>query len=618
MNVKTKIICLLVGMIFATGILLSGAHLYSLYRSVMDDNKISIHNQAIQIMDAVDAYTSVIKSTGGAISIDPIIQRGDFNGKQAQLKTFFKMVPGVYTLQLTDMNGTIINSDPESTKTIGTSRADRDYFKAVMATGQPAVSDVFISPTIHKPVVIFAYPIKNDVKVTGILIQGVELDYLQGIISKGRIGKSGYAEIVAPNGKFIANKNINLVLKGGKVSEEIGNLLNDFSAMAQEITREDGEINLVAASLSPVSGWTVLTNIPKTEIMNNFYFSLKLSVLILIILSALLSYVACKMAKDTLQHLSVVMEFIGYLGEGELGRKITISASGEMGRLINQVNRTIDKLRVIVSQITNNSEMIAASSEEMMASAEQSAQASQQVAFSIGEVAERVGGQVALVDSSIVVVDKIATEIQQVATKTTSFAQATEKAKQVAHDGQYSLEKVRNQMSMIGEKTNQSVNIMQEIDGKSKQILEMIESIAKNTKQTNQFKQITTFMIEMQQKNKQALVAMQGGKEGVATGTEVVSVVGKSFGEIIEMMEEITSKIQEFSAATQQLAYEGENVLKTVLEIDEESKKISGETQTVSAATEEQSASASEIAVASEALAKMAEELQQIIRMFRV
>ncbi|AIF50269.1 methyl-accepting chemotaxis protein [Pelosinus sp. UFO1] len=654
MSIRTKIICLLVSMIFATGILLSGTYLYSLYQSVHEDNKVNLHNQALQLSDAVDAYVSCIKSTGLAISMNPIIEKGDFIAKQAQLEYFFKAIPGVYILSITDINGSVVNTYPYSAKAISASRADRDYFKAVMTTGQPQISDVIVSKDTGKVAIVFAYPIKSDNAVTGMLIQGVEVDYLQSIISKEQIGKTGYAEIISPSGKFVAHKNKEWVIEGKTISEEVKALIKDSSIIANEITDETGEKNIAAVNSVPSSGWSVLVNVPKKEILENFYHSLKSSLIILFTLAILLSFLSWIILKQMLQHLSMIMEFIGYLGDGELRKKLSINASGELGQLANEVNKTIDKMRDVTFNLVKHSEHIAASSEEMTAGAEQSAQASNQVAVSITEVAQRVNEQLKLVDSTVEVVEEISKEIQQVSQKAMIVSESVKRTEQAANDGERSIETAVRQMGVIEEKTYETANVIGELEEKSKQIGQIVEAIAAIAGQTNLLalnaaieaaragetgrgfavvadevrklaeqsqefaKQIATLIAEIQQKTNNAVLFMNEGRKEVNRGSEVVNLAGKSFREIIQMIREISNQIQGISAATQQIMSGAENVVNAVQGIDKESKIIAEQTETVSAATEEQSASMEEIASASQSLATMAEELQKIIGMFKV
>ncbi|SDD69244.1 Methyl-accepting chemotaxis protein McpB [Sporomusa acidovorans DSM 3132] len=131
-------------------------------------------------------------------------------------------------------------------------------------------------------------------------------------------------------------------------------------------------------------------------------------------------------------------------------------------------------------------------------------------------------------------------------------------------------------------------------------------------------KQITELISEVQAKTDSAVTYMNDGKKEVDTGTNVVSMAGQSFEEILTMIRNMTNQIHETSAAVQEITNGIQRVVNAVQDNEKESRKTAEQTQTISAATEEQSASVEEIASASQHLAKMAEELQQAIRKFKI
>jgi methyl-accepting chemotaxis protein len=129
-------------------------------------------------------------------------------------------------------------------------------------------------------------------------------------------------------------------------------------------------------------------------------------------------------------------------------------------------------------------------------------------------------------------------------------------------------------------------------------------------------KQIATLISEIQEDTDKAVVAMEAGTREVKVGTEVVNSTGKTFKDIVVLIDQMSTEIREISAAIEQMASGSQQIVTAVREIDTVSKDTSGQTQSVSAATEEQSASMQEIAASSEALAKMSEDLQSAIKRF--
>jgi methyl-accepting chemotaxis protein len=94
--------------------------------------------------------------------------------------------------------------------------------------------------------------------------------------------------------------------------------------------------------------------------------------------------------------------------------------------------------------------------------------------------------------------------------------------------------------------------------------------------------------------------------------------MGESFRKIIEIVENVSSQVQEISMAITGMAESGQQIVSNVRTIGETSRSAAEEAETVSAATEEQSASVQEIAHASNELAKMAMDLQREVQKFKV
>jgi len=368
-------------------------------------------------------------------------------------------------------------------------------------------------------------------------------------------------------------------------------------------------------------------------------------IIILVLLGAgkVTWYVSRKIS-DPIAELSGVVKQIAM---GDLRNTVQIKSEDEVGELGKDVNVMTGDLKKLIAHLAISSEQLAASSEEMTASAEQSAQASNQVAISTVEVADRVNGQLTLVDSAVAVVDRISKEIQQFATNTTMVSTSATKTEQAANDGKNAIEKAITQMRAIENKTNETAKVINELEVTSKQIGEIVESITVVAEKTHMLtknatkggagfsavadeiaalveesqafrKQVIVLINEMQQKTSQAVRFTNESKQEVGAGSEAVSLAGKGFLGIVQMVKEITTQIQELSVATKQIAHESENVLDAVLGIDEESKKIAEQTENVSAATEEQSASMQEVASASQALATLAFDLHEAIGKFKI
>lgn len=380
--------------------------------------------------------------------------------------------------------------------------------------------------------------------------------------------------------------------------------------------------------------------------------------IVIIVLSILLGVIlGLLITRRITRRLNDVVKFLEIISSGDFSKNVSeasLQDKSEFGNVSRSVDTMNKSIRDVVKHIAGTSEQLASSSEELTASAEQSAQASNQVASSVTDVAQGTEKQMHLANNANNVVHQISDAIIQVAHTMEIVSNSAENTAITANNGEEAIKQAVSQMNIIEQKTNDTALVIGELEGKSKQIGQIVDVISNISGQTNLLalnaaieaarageagrgfavvaeevrklaeqsqdaaKQITTLISEVQTKTNSAVAFMQDGKKEVDMGTEVVSVAGRSFEEILLMVRDITSQIHEISGAIQEITSGTKNVVNAVQEIDNESKSAAEQTQTISAATEEQSASVEEIASASQHLARMAEDLQVAIRKFKI
>jgi len=354
-------------------------------------------------------------------------------------------------------------------------------------------------------------------------------------------------------------------------------------------------------------------------------------------------------------HSSVA--FLGSVAAGDFSQNVTegeLRDKSEFGILSNAVDQMNRNVRTLIKQLVNTSQQLAAASEQLTASAEQSAQASEQVAESIKDVAEGAEKQLQLAVTTNHIVEEMAKGIHQVTVNTEDAVQSAEKTATAASEGRNAVQKTAGQMGVIDQKTQDTAQVISDLEDKSQQIGKIVQLISSIAGQTNLLalnaaieaaragsagrgfavvadevrklaeqsaqatEDISSLIGEVQKKTQAAVSFMNESKREVQVGSELVTQAGQNFGEIMEKITGIVDEINAISAAAEQLAGGTDDVVNAVGKIGEETKKTAEETENISAATEEQSASMQEIASASTHLAQMATELQDAIKKFKI
>jgi len=373
-----------------------------------------------------------------------------------------------------------------------------------------------------------------------------------------------------------------------------------------------------------------------------------------VIVGLLLGWIIVKQIST---RLNDVVKYLGILSTGDFSKAVSQSSledQSEFGSVSRAVDEMKNNVNSLIKQLGDAAQQLSASSEELTANAEQSAQASNQVAGSVTTVAEGAQRQLTLTDEANEIVHQISSAIQQVADNTGIVSDSAENTASKANEGEGAIKKAVSQMKIIEEKTNDTAMVICELEEKSKQIGQIVDAISNISGQTNLLalnaaieaarageagrgfsvvaeevrklaeqsqaaaKQITGLINEVQLKTNSAVEFMVMGKKEVDAGTQVVSLAGSSFEEILGMVRVMTLQISEISKAIADITSGTQKMVQAVDTIDQEGKKASEQTQTISAATEEQSASTEEIASASQHLASIAEDLQKAIQRFKI
>ena len=673
-NIQTRLLLSLIPLILVVLIALSGVSYYlakqSLSKSVDDTGRAVGTDYSNRVQADMEQMIAQLEDLASIQRVRTGTNKAQITEAMAEMQKRL----GIFDVVL------FISPDGSGIASTGqtASYGDREYFKKVLATKKPVVSDPLVSKVTGKLAVALAVPVMNNGQLTGVLLGTFSMERLSEMMKDLKFLDTGYGQVADDSGMVIAHPKqpelagkLNLLDK--KINPELKlpqsdldeRLTNIFKVAAKSGEQSRGVYSFVdgverVAVATPISlpgeqRWVVIVAAPEVEATRQVDSLAKMMLLISVVCLLIAVVAIVFIAKLFVKPILIIRDECLLLAGGDLREsEAKISSEDEIGQLAKGFREMRTNLRELVTKVHSQSEQLAASSEELTASADQSAQAANQVAISITDMANGSQEQLFATNEASAVVEGMSASIQQVSATTNEVAQQSKQAASKAAEGSKEITTAVIQMKQIEQTVQTSAHAVAELGERSKEIGQIVATISGIAGQTNLLalnaaieaarageqgrgfavvaeevrklaeqsqeatKQIASLISGIQGDTDKAVMAMDDGTREVKLGAEVVDAAGHAFQAIVEIVTQVSDQVREISAAIDQMASGSQQIVESVNRIDNLSKKATEESQTVSAATEEQSASMEEIASSSQSLAKLAMDLREAVNSFRV
>ena len=214
--------------------------------------------------------------------------------ERAGLRAFFG-----HALIVLDKNGTMIASVPSLPGSYGLSFQHRDYFTKTMGSGQPVISEPFVTVANDHPVIMMTAIIRaEDGSVKGLLCGSIDLFSPEGFFGQlkdTRIGSSGYLYLFAKDRTMIMHPDRSRIMKQDVkpgASLLFDRAVDGFEG-SDQIVNSRGFAFLSSFKRLQTTGWILAANFPLEEAFapvtrfRDFYL---FSMLVILIVSAALAW----------------------------------------------------------------------------------------------------------------------------------------------------------------------------------------------------------------------------------------------------------------------------------------------------------------------------------------
>ncbi|WP_280149995.1 methyl-accepting chemotaxis protein TlpC [Bacillus subtilis] len=372
---------------------------------------------------------------------------------------------------------------------------------------------------------------------------------------------------------------------------------------------------------------------------------------IVIMVSVILVLVFTRKINKRLNALKSAFESAG---NGDMTIEVSDKTGDELSELSVYYNKMRMKLNDTIQSVQQSALQLASASQQLSAGAEETNQASEKITEAVQQIANGAQDQITRIENSESSLKQASADIRDISANTAAIADKGQLAQSKADIGQKEIANVQAQMDAIHQSIQKSGEIIHQLDGRSKQIEQILSVITQIADQTNLLAlnaaieaarageqgkgfavvadevrklaeesqqsagQISKLIIEIQKDMNRSARSVEYVKTEAAEGVTMIQRTRDAFKEIAAATSEISAEISDLSASVTNISASAHHINDSFAANTADIKESTKNTRQAAALTEEQFAAMEEITAASETLSQLAEELTGIISQFKM
>lgn len=413
-----------------------------------------------------------------------------------------------------------------------------------------------------------------------------------------------------------------------------------------------GSMPIIDRSGQPIGFWAV--KVPEKQ-FNSMVRNLQVKMMVGAYAAMIgTSFIFYFLTRIISRPITQIVEGMTKAESGDLTVRLDIDTQDEFAFLGEKFNSMIENIAALIKNILSVAEQVAASSEDLNCGAGESSKTTEQIAATIHMVATGTEDQAKSVEQTSTVIEEMSKGIQEVSDHSQSVLSISMTASNTATAGAELVENAVRQMQYINQTVNSTANSVRTLGEKSKRIGYIVDVITGIAKQTNLLalnaaieaarageqgrgfavvaeevrklaeqsggaaKEIADLILEIRAETENAVGAMEAGIMEVVNGTGVVNEAGAAFGDIVQAINHVTSRVQEVSISVEEMAAGAQEAVAAVENVASISEETAASAQQVAAAAQQQTASIEEVAASASVLARLAEDLRVMVMNFKL
>ncbi|NFL38148.1 methyl-accepting chemotaxis protein [Clostridium botulinum] len=572
-----------------------------------------------------------------------------------QIESYNSKKPEEQLTNILDLNGNVVASS--SAEGIGTSRADRDYFKRTVETKKPSTLDIVKSKVTDKLVTGATLPLFDENNnILGVAAITIEMDSFGKILETMKDERSKtHNFVVDNNGIVIYHDDINLVSLESEIPEilKVSKDLNEKLGVIEY--KENGLNKMVSYSRIEGLNWVVFSGGETSALMAPIN-SINNKIIVMSVIAVVSGLVIIVMVSRALtKPIKELTEIVNTVADGDLSVRATEGKSkDEVGQLSEYFNKMLNNLAVLIGNVNEAVDKIDDASNTLSAVTEEVSASNLEIKGSMEEISEGTLSQAKDIESTNKQTRELGNRIDALNAKNVEMESnskdiirvikdSNEKVDFLKHSGEEAVNSFRNVQStvenLIDEMKNIS-NMVLAINGISEQtnLLALNASIeaARAGEAGKGFAVVADEIRSLSEQTGKATQDIQSiisGVETIATKTkesidssyEVNSQQSVAFDQMEVSISEMSSVLQEMIRVINDINIEistidknKEEVNSSVEQVSLVAQQVAGLSEQVTSSSQEQLQAFDVVTNNSQELTVLSDQLKESLSVFKI
>ena len=429
----------------------------------------------------LDNYSKILSSYGSTSLVDDFLVEESSANEATMLEGFDKVLanfPDMQVLYLATAGKELYSSPAMDLPSDFDPTTRTWYLQAMQSPGEVIYTDVYADSSTGEPVITLAKAVTGDGVVQGVLATDINITALEELVAQKELGYGGYSILLDNYGVALVHP----TLTGENLLDQdlpfIDNIYKEETEGVQRYTY-DGEKRVLSFNTVDETGWKIGGVFLEKDMLQLANGILRTIVIVGLIAIVVASISTILLARYITRPILRLNSEVTKVADGDLTGDIEVHSKDEIGVLAASFKTMLVNMREMIGTVADSSQKVKASVEDMSAVTEEVSATSEEMNRAIEELSKGAVQQATDLEGTSSRTQNLADNIEDVLSKQDDLQALSGQIISANETGVHKL-------SVLQGHTNESTEIVMNLNGLMTQFTEKIKSIEEITHTINE------------------------------------------------------------------------------------------------------------------------------------